>query len=139
MDLVNRAIQYDRRCTEKPFFLNRRALSVWLPSFNAAPMHMALQHMSSSELHALILGRSNVAPSQIPHQIINARRYLCSPLERRGTSESRCDGRRDRIHMRSIDQHKPVASTGIGNRWIIGDRLGQRRVARDQMYGDDSV
>jgi hypothetical protein len=37
MDLVNRAIQYDRRCAEKPFLLDRHALFGLTPSFNAAP------------------------------------------------------------------------------------------------------
>jgi hypothetical protein len=48
MDLVNRAIQYDRRNTEKPFLLNRHTLLVWPPSFNAAAMPLrgnaAVQH-----------------------------------------------------------------------------------------------
>jgi hypothetical protein len=46
MDLVNRAIQYDRGCTEKPFLLKGHSLMVWPPGFNAAPMHVALQHLS---------------------------------------------------------------------------------------------
>jgi hypothetical protein len=37
MDLVNRAIQYDRRCAEKPFLLDRHALFGLTPSFKAAP------------------------------------------------------------------------------------------------------
>jgi hypothetical protein len=63
MDLVNRAIQYDRRCTEKPFLLNRHSLFVWVPNFNADRdkygtnadrINMALQQISSSEVRALI-------------------------------------------------------------------------------------
>jgi hypothetical protein len=53
MGLVNRAIQYDRRCTEKPFLLDRHSLLVWRPSI-AADMYAALQHMTSSERRALI-------------------------------------------------------------------------------------
>jgi hypothetical protein len=45
MDLLNRAIEYDRGCTEKPFLLNCYSQSVWPPSFNATPVHVALQHM----------------------------------------------------------------------------------------------
>jgi hypothetical protein len=52
--LMNRAIQYDRRCTEKPFLLNRHSLLVWPPGFNAAPLHAALQHMPLCGLLALI-------------------------------------------------------------------------------------
>ncbi|HMH72822.1 MAG TPA: hypothetical protein VK554_11015, partial [Bradyrhizobium sp.] len=54
MSLVNRSIQYDRRCTEKPFLLNRHSQLVWNPSFNADRRNAALQHLSSSELRALI-------------------------------------------------------------------------------------
>src|SRR6202022_2849723 len=137
MDLVNRAIQYDRRSTEKPFLLNRHALLVWPPTL------MRLQCMWQCSIYYRLgfmhdLRQSNVAPGQIPHKIINAHRYLCSPLERRGASE-RWDRCGDRIHMRSIDQHKPVASTGIGTCGIVGEWLGQRRIALDQMHGDDSI
>jgi hypothetical protein len=52
--LMNRAIQYDQHCTEKPFLLNRHSLWVWPPGFNAASIHVALQHMSSFGLVALI-------------------------------------------------------------------------------------
>jgi hypothetical protein len=54
MGLVNRSIQYDRRFTEKPFLLNRHSQLVWNPSFNADRRNAALQHLSSSELRALI-------------------------------------------------------------------------------------
>jgi len=56
MSLVNRSIQYDRRFTEKPFLLNRHSQLVWDHSFNAdrKNKNAALQHLSSSELRALI-------------------------------------------------------------------------------------
>jgi hypothetical protein len=53
MDLVNQAIQYDWRYTEKPFLLNRHYLLVWPPSFNADRINVALQQISFSELSAL--------------------------------------------------------------------------------------
>jgi hypothetical protein len=55
MDLVNQAIQYDWRCSEKPFLPNRHSLLVWASSFNAAPMHAALQQIAFSELYGLDL------------------------------------------------------------------------------------
>jgi hypothetical protein len=51
---VNPAIQQDRRGTEKPFLLNRYSQLVWVPSFNAGLVNMALQQISTSEAHALI-------------------------------------------------------------------------------------
>jgi hypothetical protein len=63
MDLMNPAIQYDRRSTEKPFLLNCHSLWGWDPSFNADRdkygtnadrINMALQQISSSEVRALI-------------------------------------------------------------------------------------
>jgi hypothetical protein len=54
MDLMNPAIQYDRRSTEKPFLLNPHSPLVWDPSFNADRVNMALQQISSSEVRALI-------------------------------------------------------------------------------------
>jgi hypothetical protein len=56
MDLVNQAIQYDRRCSEKPFLPNRHSLLVWAPSFNVAPLHVALQQTAFSELYGLDSG-----------------------------------------------------------------------------------
>jgi hypothetical protein len=52
MSLVNRAIEYDRRFTEKPFLLNGHSPLVWDPSFNADRNNVALQHVSFSELRA---------------------------------------------------------------------------------------
>jgi hypothetical protein len=52
MGLVNRAIQYDWCCAEKPFLLNRH--SHWFGPFIAAAMYAALQHMTSSGRSALI-------------------------------------------------------------------------------------
>jgi hypothetical protein len=49
MDLVNLAIQYDRRSTEKPFLLNGYSQLVWAPSFNADRINAALQQISCSE------------------------------------------------------------------------------------------
>jgi hypothetical protein len=54
MDLVNQAIQYDRRCGEKPFFPNRHSLLVWPPAFNWVSMHVALQQSVFLALHGLI-------------------------------------------------------------------------------------
>jgi hypothetical protein len=55
MDLVNQAIQYDWRYSEKPFLPNRHSLLVWASSFNAAPIHAALQQIAFSELYGLDL------------------------------------------------------------------------------------
>src|SRR6266403_515634 len=128
MDLVNQAIQYDWRWSEKPFLPNRHSLLVWAPSFNAAAIHVALQQMAFSGLYALDSGSLNVTPRQVPHQIITTRRYLYSLFEC-GTGEASCDSCRDCAHMRSVDQDEPVARAGIGSRWIVGDRFGKRRIA----------
>src|ERR1700737_4262646 len=115
-----------------------------IPYWSGPPALMLLQSMCSAAYvivgsSGIDLGQSNVALGQIPHQIINARRYLSSPLERCGASESRCDGRRDRIHMRPVNQDKPVARPGVWTRGIVGDRFGKDGIALDQMHGDDSV
>jgi hypothetical protein len=114
MDLVNQAIQYDWRYSEKPFLPNRHSLLVWAPSFNAAAIHVALQQIAFSGLYGLDSGSLNVTPRQVPHQIITACRYLYSRFEG-GTGEASCDSCGDRVHMRSVDQDEPVAGAGIGN------------------------
>jgi hypothetical protein len=56
MDLVNQAIQYDWRYSEKPFLPNRHSLLVSAPSFKAAPIRVALQQIAFSELYGLDSG-----------------------------------------------------------------------------------
>src|SRR6202795_3702888 len=138
MDLMNRAIQYDRRCTEKPFLLDRHSLSACPPSFNAARTNAALQQIPSSPALRLDSGRLDVALGQVPHQMVTPDRYRYSARESCGAGEMRGVHRRDRVHIRAVDQHEPVARAGIGNP-VFRERLRQHRIALDQMHRDDSV
>src|SRR5712671_277372 len=139
MDLVNQAIQYDWRCSEKPFLPNRHSLLVWAPSFNGVH-HIACGSATYTILRATRydLGQRKLILRQVPHQIITACRYLYSAFQC-GTGKASCDSCRDRVHMRSVDQHEPVARAGIGSRGIVGDWFGKRRIALNQMHRDDAV
>src|SRR6476660_3994849 len=111
MDLVNPAIQYDWRCSEKPFLPNRHSLLVWAPSFNAAH-YIACGSATYAILRAPRHDSGQrVILHQVPHQIITACRYLYSAFEC-GTGEASLDSCRGRVDMRSIDQHEPVAAAG---------------------------
>src|SRR5258707_4598717 len=138
MDLVNQPIQYDRRCSEKPFLPIRHSLLVSPPSFNMALLNVALQQMASSVFYGLDSGQLEVPPRQAQNKPKTARRYLYSLFEC-GTGEASCDSCRDRIQMRSVDQNEPVARARIGSRGIVRDRLGKRRIALNQMHRDDAV